>query len=188
MRYFILIGLLLSGIFTVQSTAAAAAPSSDKPPPFDQVLLDNGFEPVESALKKCEADARRELSLPYKLPPVAFTLQLGYAGCSSAINDEFEIEYLNEQHSENHYKINIRPIERMIDFHNRNYLKHVYRLSDGSDALYLELPTPKMFKHKSGFNFFVFERGGWQYRLTIDSRIEKQVPAEVLVAIANSVR
>ncbi|GMK41228.1 hypothetical protein PCCS19_42840 [Paenibacillus sp. CCS19] len=188
MRSFILICLLLVGIFTMQTTAAAA-PSSDKPPPFDQVLLDNGFEPVESALKKCEADAHRELSLPYKLPPVPFTFQLAqFRGCSEGLNDNLRIEYLNEKHGKIHYIMDIRPIERKLSFR-KTRAKHVYKLKDGSEALFLEYRSPKkLSKHERGFNALVSEHEGWQYYLAIDCRIQKQVPAEALVAIANSVR
>lgn len=187
MRSFILVCLLLGGILTLQTTAAAAAPSGDKPPPVDQFLLDNGFEPVESALKKCEADAHRQLSLPYKLPPVAFTLQLAqYSGCSNGINEKLRIRYLNENYPEYHYWIEVRLSKNKTDFRNKHHV--IYKLNDGSDAEYIEYQAPEMMKVKSGFNILVFNHDGWQYRLTVDYRIQKQVPAEVLVAIANSVR
>lgn len=83
---------------------------------------------------------------------------------------------MNEKATENHYKIDIRPLKNKITFKDRGNQK-AYTLKNGQQAIYIE--------HQL-FNFFVFENGNWQYMLGIDKRVSK-VTADTLVEIANSI-
>jgi len=140
---------------------------------------------VGEALKECETNNHRELQLPIKLPPVKFNHHL--ARCvndKGNYNDELQIEYLHEEQGMNHYNIDVRPIEQRLDFDRSRRDKKRYKLSDGSDAIYF---TTRTAMYSVGANILVFEKNGWQYRLSIDSRMENQVTADVLVGIAESV-
>ncbi|MBP1991179.1 hypothetical protein [Paenibacillus eucommiae] len=155
-------------------------------PPFEKPYLEIGYKSVGEALKECETVNQRELQLPIKLPPIQFTYHLGRCvNDKGNYNDELQIEYLHEAQGKNHYNIDVRPIEQRIDFEKSKRGKKKYKLNDGSDALYFSTKTPKS---RGGFNILVFEKNGWQYRLSVDSRIENQVTADMLIGIADSLR
>ncbi|WP_251401586.1 hypothetical protein [Ureibacillus chungkukjangi] len=44
-----------------------------------------------------------------------------------------------------------------------------------------------MEKFTQGFNHLVFERGSWQYMLSVDKGVSDKVTPEILVQIANSI-
>lgn len=165
------------------TSQANAAPDI---PPFEKPFLDIGYKSIGEALKECETVNQRKLQLPIKLPPIQFTYHLGRCvNDNGNYNDELQIEYLHEAQGTNHYNIDVRPIEQRIDFEKSKRVREKYKLKDGSDALYFSTKKPEL---TGGFNILVFEKNGWQYRLSVDSRIENQVTADVLVGIADSLR
>lgn len=124
--------------------------------------------------------------MPIKLPPIEFTHHLGRCVIDKEnYNDEFQIEYLHKAQGKYHYNIDVRPIEQKIDFEKSRRDKKKYKLKDGSNALYFTTISPKT---RGGFNILVFEKNGWQYRLSVDSRIGNQVREDVLIGIAESVK
>ncbi|MBB3153177.1 hypothetical protein FHS16_003239 [Paenibacillus endophyticus] len=124
--------------------------------------------------------------MPIKLPPMEFTHHLGRCvNDKENNNDEFQIEYLHNAQSRNHYNIDVRPIEQKLVFGMFKRDRKTYKLKDGSEAQYFTTKTPKA---RGGFNILVFEKNGWQYRLAVDSRIGNQVTADVLLGIAESVK
>jgi len=186
-----LIYLLIISFFNSNIYVHATANTQTDIPPFEKPYLEIGFKSVEEALKECEIHNQRELHLPIKLPPVQFTHHLGRCiKDKNNHNDELNIEYLHEAHGEYHYMIDIRPIEQRINITKFKRNKKLYKLSDGSHAIYF---TTKRILYgggsmfNGGFNILVFEKNGWQYWLAIDTRIENQVTADILVEIAESV-
>ncbi|MDZ5471447.1 hypothetical protein SM124_06770 [Bacillus sp. 31A1R] len=137
-----------------------------------------GYKPINEALNECKSLFNDELKLPYKVPPLNFTLQLGRCSQIDGTNDTFEIEYLNEELPSNHYMIMVRPSENGMKLRNKK-IKYTYQLKDESSAYYATEVV-------NGFNLLVFERDGWQYILSIDKRATNKVTPRVLVNIANS--
>ncbi|WP_249745246.1 hypothetical protein [Mesobacillus boroniphilus] len=115
------------------------------------------------------------MKLPLRVPPIDFTHHFGRCNdLDGEVNDSLEIQFINENSAERHYKIDVRPVDYKIPMKAKN----IYRLKNGHDALYTNVP---------GFNLFVFENDGWQYILSIDKRVSDQVTPEVFVEIANSI-
>ncbi|MGO4369271.1 hypothetical protein [Paenibacillus sp. 2TAB19] len=178
--------LFVCGVIVIQIHTVGAEPRGDVPP-FEKPYLDGGFKSVEEALQECETLHHKELKLPYKLPPIAFTHHFGscYNDKEYHKNDELGIEYLHEKKGENHYKIDVRPSSQKLNFEKSRRIKQSYTLQDGNRALYMEMPIPMS---KRGFNILVFEKDGWQYLLSIDSRVEDKVTVHILLEIANSIK
>lgn len=155
---------------------------------YEDVYLQHGYKSVTEALHETEKHFGRELNLPIKLPPIEFTHHFGkLSNPEGTINDEFEIEYLNliKDNGKYHYKINVRPVEQKWNIKRNPQKVTTYPLKDGSEALFI---STKDSNARTGFNILVFEKKGWQYRLSVDQRIENKVPVKMLVEIANSVR
>lgn len=185
MSRFLIICLLLSNLFTNEILASSVEPQSDVPQ-FDEPYIEIGYKSVGEALKECETLNHRELKLPIKLPPMAFTHHLGKCvNDKENYNDEFQIEYLHESQGKNHYKIDVRPIEQKLDFGKLKRDGKKYKFKDGSEAVYFTTKSPKA---RGGFNILLFEKNGWQYRLSVDSRIGNHVTGDVLFGIAESVK
>ena len=154
----------------------------------EDVYFQHGYKSVTEALNESEKHFGRELNLPIKLPPVEFTHHFGkLSNPEGEINDELEIEYLNliKNNGKYHYKINVRPVEQKGNFKRTSRKVTTYLLKDGSEALFI---STKESNARNGFNLLVFEKKGWQYRLSVDQRIENRVPVKMLVEIANSVK
>ncbi|MCD8510174.1 MAG: hypothetical protein LRY73_10100 [Bacillus sp. (in: Bacteria)] len=152
----------------------------DLPPPLEQSMMDVGYQSVEGALKDCNKLFKEEIKLPFKLPPVPFTHQMGKCtNVEGEWNDSFEVEYLNEQDPKKHYMIRVKPEEYGIDFPER-YIKETYPLENGTLAYY----TTELV---SGFNILFFKDNGWQYNISINKNAADNVPPEVLLEIANSI-
>ncbi|MNG00857.1 hypothetical protein D3C84_838100 [compost metagenome] len=184
MKRVFLTSLLLFSWVTAK-TYALDADTQNEVPPFEKPYLEIGYKSVGEALKECEAINQRELQLPIKLPPMPFTHHLGRCiNDQGDHNDQLQIEYLHEARGKNHYNIDVRPIEQRMDFENSKRGKKKYKLNDGSEAIYF---TTKTTKTGGGFNVLAFDKNGWQYLLSVDSRIGNQVTADVLVGIAESV-
>ena len=79
--------------------------------------------------------------------------------------------------SENHYKIDVRPIKYGIPKREKYVLK-TFELNNGNEATYMTI---------SGFNVLVFESGNWQYMLSINKQVLVKVNPKNLVEIANSI-
>lgn len=87
--------------------------------------------------------------------------------------------FINDQRSENHFKIDVRPVKYKIEFRDKDVLR-TFKLNNGKVAKYMEKPI-------LGFNLLVFERDSWQYVFSIDKKVSDIVTLEVLVQIANSI-
>lgn len=147
---------------------------------FEKVFADIGYKEVSVAVQESKDHFRRYLSLPTRLPAVAFTHNFArLSDLKGKENDEFEIKFINKEIPENHYMIRIKPIEYALEF-KEEHINQKLQLSSGKDALFISTEL-------LGFNFLVFEKDGWQYTLSVDNRISDKVTPEVLVDIANSI-
>ncbi|OAB25550.1 hypothetical protein PMSD_27750 [Paenibacillus macquariensis subsp. defensor] len=122
------------------------------------------------------------IHLPAKVPAIAFTHQ--FAKCNDLdgnMNDHLKIEYLNQFKDGVHYMMRLNPIEHKLKVipHKKDIIT-TYKLKDGSKAVFGTTPEPK------SFNLLVFEKGSWQYILSVDQRMSDIVTAEVFVQIAES--
>jgi hypothetical protein len=93
------------------------------------------------------------------------------------LNDYFEVEYISETVPENHYKMNIRPIKHKMSISDEDILK-VYKLKNKEKATYMNV---------SGFDVLVFEKGNWQYMISINSQVSNKATPKTLVEIADSI-
>lgn len=93
------------------------------------------------------------------------------------MNDSFEVIFINDKLSENHYKITVRPIKNKIPI-SEKYVIKTFELEKGIVATYMTI---------SGFHVLVFEKDDWQYMLNIDKRVSDKVTPKTLLAIANSI-
>ena len=166
---------LLSFCLLLLLTVLATA--NDKPSPYEEIYREIGYKTVEKALNDFEQHFKQRPKLPLRVPPISFTHHFGrFNNLEGDINDSFEVKYISDISSENHYKIDIRPLENKLTFIDRGNQKP-YILKNGQKAIY--------FEHQL-FNFLVFENGNWQYMLGIDKRVSKVTP-DILVEIANSI-
>lgn len=69
--------------------------------------------------------------------------------------------FINDQLSENHYKIDIRPLKYRLSIREKYVIK-TFELKNGDVATYMTI---------SGFNVLVFEKDNLQYMLKIDKRV-----------------
>ncbi|MDV7767802.1 hypothetical protein N9I19_25335 [Peribacillus sp. CSMR9] len=159
------------------SFGAVNAEGQDEREPLENGLIEIGYKTVEEAVNECENLFNEDIVLPYKIPPVQFTHYFGRCNKDFGINNDFEIEFFNENTPENHYTLRLRPKKQAISFKSRHIDKTI-KLDKGRAFL---------IKNRMG-NVLVFEKENWQYILSIDKRVSEQVPLEVLVDIANSFR
>ncbi|WP_017380304.1 hypothetical protein [Paenisporosarcina sp. TG-14] len=125
-----------------------------------------------------EKHFNEKLELPLRVPPVSFTHYFGrFNDLDGDANDSFEVTLINEQISENHYKIDVRPLKYKFPIREKYVIKTL-ELKSGIVATYMTF---------SGFHLLVFERDNWQYTLNIDKRVSNKVTPETLVDIANSI-
>ncbi|WOV84391.1 hypothetical protein PGH26_00135 [Sporosarcina jeotgali] len=87
--------------------------------------------------------------------------------------------FINDQLSENHFKIEVRAVAHKIEFSDKEVLK-TFKLDNANTARYMEKPI-------SGFNLLEFERDNWQYVFSIDKKVSDRITPEILVQIANSI-
>lgn len=157
------------------------ANSKDVPQPesFEEIFTKGGYKTIEAALEEFEDRYKQKLKLPLRVPPINFTHHFGqFIRSNDSINDSFEVKFISDQIPENHFKINVRPIQQNMDFDKFN--TKILKLSNGSEAKYMVVPN-------FPFNFLVFEKDQWQYISSIDKRVSATVTAEVMVQIANSI-
>ncbi|MCM3390151.1 hypothetical protein M3649_18815 [Ureibacillus chungkukjangi] len=180
MNKIFLLSLLLFAIFIFGiNKEATHANTSDSPQPFEEAFPEIGYKTVEAALKDFEQHYKQELKLPLRVPPISFTHQFGrFSNLYGEMNVRFEVTMISDQAPQNHYTIDIRPVQHKIPFD--KYTSQVFKLKSGNDALFINNP-------KFGFNMLVFEREQWQYILSIDEDVSDKVTADMLVQIANSI-
>lgn len=154
------------------------ATANDKPRSYEEIYPEIGYKTVEEALNDFEQHFKQRLKLPLRVPPVSFTHHFGRFNDSDCnINDSFEVTFISDKSSENHYKINVRPIKYKVPIKGK-YVLETFELKNGNEAIYMTF---------SGFNILVFERDNWQYTLNIDKRVSNKVTPETLLDIANSI-
>lgn len=170
--YFTIVDFILFFFLTIYATA------NDKPSPYEEIYPEIGYKTVEAALEDFEQHFKQKLKLPLRVPPISFTHHFGrFNDLDGDINDSFEVMFINDQLSENHYKIDVRSIKNNIPIREK-YVVKTFELKNGSAATYMTI---------SGFNVLVFERDDWQYMLSIDKRVSDKVTPETLIDIANSI-
>lgn len=168
--------LLLSLCVLFFLTIYAAA--NDKPDSYEKIYPEIGYKTVADTVEAFEQHFKQELKLPLRVPPISFTHHFGrFNDLDGDINDALEVTFINDQLSENHYKIDVRPIKNGIPIREKYVIK-AYELKSGIIATYMTI---------SGFYVLVFERGNWQYMLSIDKRVSDKVTPETLIDIANSI-
>ncbi|MBK3495826.1 hypothetical protein JFL43_13355 [Viridibacillus sp. YIM B01967] len=147
---------------------------------FEQGYYDIGYKEMNTALQESTEHFKRDIALPSQLPPVPFTHALGrFNDLEGNENDGFEIEYINKDSGNNHYTIRIKPVEHRLELR-KEHIDRLLKLKDGQDAVFSSW--------LSGANLLVFEKGGWQYILSVDKQISNVVTEDVLVDIANSIK
>ena len=175
MTRFISLSLISFGLLFFLTIYATA---NDKPGPYEEIYPEVGYKTVEVALDDFEQHFKRKLKLPLRVPPISFTHHFGrFNDLDGNTNDSFEVTFINDQLSENHYKIDVRPIKNSIPIR-EGYVIKTFELKNGIIATYMTI---------SGFYVLVFERDDWQYMLSIDKRVSDKVTPETLLDIANSI-
>ncbi|GKV54471.1 hypothetical protein NCCP2222_04180 [Sporosarcina sp. NCCP-2222] len=170
--------LLLLISFCTLFTPAIYATANDEPRPYEEIYPEIGYTTVAEALHDFEQHFKQKLKLPMRVPPIPFTHHFGrFSNLDGDVNDSFEVTFIHDQLSENHYKINVRPVKYNIPL-SEKHVVNTYELENGTLATYTNF---------AGFNVLVFERNGWQYMLSIDKRVADKVTPETLVDIANSI-
>ncbi|WLD94639.1 hypothetical protein [Alkalihalobacillus sp. AL-G] len=170
--------LVFSILISDISLSAAFANENVKPRPYEEIYPEIGYKSVEEAKREFEQHFKKTLKLPLRVPPIEFTHYVGrFSDLEGELNDSFEVEFISDQSPKNHYKINVRPIKHKIPIRDDNVLR-LYKLKNGNEAVYTNI---------SGFNVLVFERGSWQYMLSINKKVSDKVSPEILVQIANSI-
>lgn len=168
----LLISFCLLFFLTIDATA------NDKPSPYEEIYPEIGYKTVEAALDEFEQHFKQKLKLPLRVPPISFTHHFGrFSDLDGDMNDAFEVKFINDQLSENHYKINVRPVKNYIPIREK-YVVKTYELKNGVVANYMTI---------LGFNVLVFEIDDWQYMISIDKRVSDKVAPEALLDIANSI-
>jgi len=166
-------------VFSMLSLSTVYAVEVEKTSSYEEIYPEIGYKTIEGALDDFEEYFGHKLKLPLRVPPISFTHHFGRFGnyLESEGDEHFEVTFINDQNSENHYKIDIRPIKYGIPIR-KKYVIKTFELNNGNEATYMII---------SGFNVLVFERGNWQYSLNIDKRVSDKVTSEILVDIANSI-
>ena len=171
----VLFSILICGLYY----GTVNAKPNDTPPSFEEKFTEVGYKSVADALDDFEHHFNRELKLPTRVPPISFTHYFGrFSNLDGEINDTLEVKFISDQLPDNHFKMDVRPIQHKITF--EKYKSKVFKLKNGTDATYID-------DLKVGFNLLVFERDNWQYMFSIDADVSDKVTPEILVQIANSI-
>lgn len=151
---------------------------NDTPPSFEEIFTEGGYKTVDEALEDFEQHFKQDLKLPLRVPPISFTHVFGrFSNLDGEVNDAFEVKFISDQLPNNHFKIDVRPIQHKITF--EKYISKIFKLENGNNATYIEFPRM--------FNLLVFERDNWQYMFSIDKKVSDKVTPEILLQIANSI-
>jgi len=144
--------------FVLISNGVVYAYSDDRPPSYEEMYLEWGYTGVDAALSEFENHFKKDLKLPLRIPPLAFTHQFGiFNDMDDDINNSFEMSFVSDQHPENHYKVDVIPAKNRINITERD-IEATYKLKDGSSASYISLSPSQ-----TQFYGLVFEKDNWQY-------------------------
>ncbi|MBG9550022.1 DUF4367 domain-containing protein [Cytobacillus firmus] len=167
-------------IIPLSANESVYASTKSAPPSLEEQYKEIGYKSVEEAVEEFESHFKSKVKLPKVKPSISFTHQFGrfYEDKKYDMNDFLEIAYVNENLSENNYKIDIRPIKNKVNFQDKTNIKE-YTLQSGHKAIY--------FEHQL-LNFLVFEKDNYQYMLGIDKNLSGKVTPDNLVQIANSIK
>jgi len=172
---FVLFSILICGLYY----GTVYAKPKDTPPSFEKIFAEVGYKSVADALDDFEHHNNQELELPTRVPPISFTHYFGrFSNLDGEINDTLEVKFISDQIPDNHFKIDVRPIQHKISF--EKYKSKIFKLKNGTNATYI-------YDLNFGFNLLVFERDNWQYIFSIDVDVSDKVTPEMLVQIANSI-
>lgn len=174
------LSLLLSSVIIFgTNTGRVYANLNEFQKPLEVILPEFGYKTVQSALKDFEQYYKQELKLPLRVPPISFTHYFGkFSNVDGDMNDHFQVVMISEKLPQNHFKIDVRPIQYKIP--SEKYVSKVFKLNNGHDASFIDNPD-------FGFNMLFFERDNWQYIFSIDSDVSDIITPEILVQIANSI-
>lgn len=103
--------ILLCCILSLYAIPFNSVNANQKNSSLEELLLRIGYKSVGKALDECKSQFGKELILPYKIPPLAFTHQMGRCN-----KDSFEVEFMNAELSHIHYMLNVRPYEKGLPF------------------------------------------------------------------------
>ena len=171
----VLFGILICGLYY----GTVNAKPNDTPQSFGEIFTEVGYKSVADALGDFEHHFNQELKLPTRVPPISFTHYFGrFSNLDGEINDTLEVKFISDQLPDNHFKMDVRPIQHKITF--EKYKSKIFKLKNGTNATYID-------DLKVGFNLLVFERDNWQYVFSIDADVSDKVTPEILVQIANSI-
>ena len=171
----VLFSILICGLYY----GTVNAKPNDTPHSFEEKYAEVGYKSVADALDDFEHHFNQELKLPTRVPPISFTHYYGrFSNLGGEINDTLEVKFISDQLPDNHFKMDVRPIQHKITF--EKYKSKVFKLKNGTNATYID-------DLKFGFNLLVFERGNWQYMFSIHADVSDKVTPEILVQIANSI-
>lgn len=81
------------------------ATANDKSSPYEEIYPEIGYKTVDDALEDFEQHFKQKLKLPLRVPPISFTHHFGRFSDLDGVNNSFELKLINDQLSENHYKI-----------------------------------------------------------------------------------
>ncbi|MBX0359803.1 hypothetical protein [Halobacillus sp. Nhm2S1] len=167
--------LLITCLLVVFTPAYAQV---DEPKPLEDFYAEYGYKSLDEAVKEFEQQMKMKVTLPKKLPSLAFTHVLARVNrLGGSENLELNVEYLNEHVPENHFNVDIRPAENKLFIHEKRIIEQV-RLKTGGKGIFVKVP---------GFHVFVFETEQWQYRLSMDQRVADHFFPDELVEIANTI-
>ncbi|MGF9977856.1 hypothetical protein ABE042_07875 [Viridibacillus arvi] len=180
MNRFILLVLMYTLVCGVYN-GKAYANSNCQPQTIEESYLAIGYKSVDEALRDFEHHYKQDLQLPLRVPPVVFTHVFARTNNGDG-SDFFEMEYINEQSSENRFLINVGE-KGKFKLMEKEVIKE-FRLKGGNTAYFLSIRGPDSIR---GSNLLVFEKGTLQYRFSIDKKISEKITPEILVQIANSI-
>lgn len=137
-----------------------------------------GYGYIFEELQVSKEHFKKEIILPNRLPPIAFTHSFGrFSDLDGNLNDQFEVVYVNEDKPQHTYSLSVRPVKSGIKFGDK-HITQIVKLRDGSNAIYS--------KRVRGFNQMVVEKFGFQYILSIPDEVTIDAK-EVFAEIANSI-
>ena len=99
------------------------ATANDKFSPYEEIYPEIGYKTVDDALEDFEQHFKQKLKLPLRVPPISFTHHFGRFSNLDGVNNLFELKFINDQLSENHYKIDVRPIKNNIPIREKYVIK-----------------------------------------------------------------
>ncbi|MGM0807374.1 MAG: hypothetical protein ACQET8_21960 [Bacillota bacterium] len=149
---------------------------------FQHEIRKMGYKEVQQALTESKAHYQRDVQLPLQIPSLAFSHSFGrFNDLQGEINDSLDVEYVNKDVPQNHYKMDIRPLKYKLSVPKETIDKTIV-LENGKTAQVLNS------KIISGFYVLIFDHRGWQYMLSMDKENANQLTISALIDIANSMK